>query len=76
MHSCDHHGVDEALAATAAALMEHIRGMPADEAAARCEAAGFVAQPHGPSAILTADFRPNRIRLAVVDEIVKSASYG
>jgi hypothetical protein len=56
--------------------MEHIRGMPADEAAAICETAGFVAQPHGPSAILTADFRPDRIRLAVVDKIVKSASYG
>lgn len=50
--------------------------MRAADAAAMCKTAGFVAQPHGPHAILTAEFRPDRIRLAVVDEIVRSASYG
>jgi hypothetical protein len=68
--------VDEQRAAAASALIEQLCGMPAADAAALCDTAGFVAQPHGPNAILTADFRPSRIRLTVVDGVVRSGSYG
>ncbi|MEX2289345.1 MAG: hypothetical protein WD794_03350 [Mycobacteriales bacterium] len=68
--------MDDETAETARALIEQLHGLPVQEAVRIGEAADFVVQPHGPGAILTADFRPNRIRLTVVDGIVRSGSYG